>query len=205
MEYGITIPRGPSQFKKELVSIIGEAPTRLTEIMRRAINRLLTEYLNLEEEIKLYDAELGALYEQSSDAQRLATIPGVGLLSALSTVALIGDISYFKNARHLSAYLGLVPRQQSSGGAERLLGITKRGNTPLRTLLIHGSRSVLRRVDHHDDQRSRWLKQLCDRVGYNKACVALANKQARVIWALLTRQETYEMNHISHWKISHAI
>jgi transposase len=203
-EYGVTFSRSVSRFKKELPQTLEQASSRIPEVIQRAINRLYTELLNLEEEIKGYEQELTALFEQSEDCQRLATIPGVGLLSALAMVSLIGDVKQFKSSRHLSAYLGLVPRQHSSGGREQLLGISKRGNTTARTLLIHGARSVLMRVDRHDDQRSRWLKGVRERVGFNKACVALANKQARVIWALLTRQETYVMNHVPQWG-SHAV
>ncbi len=204
-EYGVTINRGAGRFKKELPALLSQEPTPLTEIMRRTVNRLYTEYLNLEEEILGYDQELTALFKQSEECQRLATIPGVGLLGALATLAIVGDASYFKNARHLSAYLGLVPRQHSSGGREQLFGITKRGNTLLRTLLIHGARSVLRYVDKHDDQRSRWLKTLLGRIGFNKTCVALANKQARTIWAVLTRQEDYRCNYKPQWGVTHAV
>jgi transposase len=194
-EYGITINRGPSQFKKALPDLLAQEHTLLTAIMQRTISRLYTEYLNLETEIGGYEAELEALFKQSEVCQRLNTIPGIGMLSALATISTIGDVHYFKRARHLSAYLGLVPKQNSSGGKEKLSGITKRGNTMLRTLLIHGARSVLQRVQKHDDKRSRWLKTLLERIGFNKTCVALANKQARTIWAILTRQESYQVNY----------
>jgi transposase len=204
-EYGITLNRGVNYFKKELPALLRQDPIPLTEIMRRAVNRLYTEYLNLEDEIERYEQELTGLFKQSEDCQRLATIPGVGLLSALATMAQAGDISYFKNARHFSAYLGLVPKQHSSGGRVKLSGISKRGDSYLRTLLIHGARSVLRRVDRREDRRSQWLQKLRDRIGYNKACVALANKQARTIWAVLTRKETYQLNHVSEWGKVYAV
>jgi len=99
-----------------------------------------------------------------------------------------------------------VPKQNSSGGEEKLSSITKRGNTFLRTLLIHGARSVLQQVDKHDDQRSRWLKSLRGKIGFNKTCVALANKQARTIWAVLTRQENYQVNYVPQWQgLHHAV
>ena len=166
-EYGLSFKTGVRSFKKEWVKLIDESSEKLTEIMRRAINRLYTECLNIEEEIKVHEAELSGLFKQSEDCQRLYTIPGVGLISALAVVALIGDIHYFRNARHLSAYLGLVPQQNSSGGQQRLLGISKRGNTYVRTLLIHGARAVLSHVDKHDNTRSRWMKALRDRCGVN--------------------------------------
>lgn len=203
-EYGVTIPRGVGQFKKELPALLGQEPTPLTEMMRRTVQRLYTEYLHLEREIAGHEGELTALFEQSEACQRLTTIPGVGILTALATLAIVGEVSYFKNARHLSAYLGLVPKQHSSGGEEKLLRISKRGNTMLRTLLIHGARSVLQRVDKHDDQRSRWLKALRDRIGFNKTCVALANKQARTIWAILTRGKTYAVNYGGQGEVAYA-
>ena len=165
---------------------------------------MYAEYLNLESEIEGYDQELAELFKQSPECQRLSTIPGVGILSALAIKALIGDIHYFRNARHLSAYLGLVPRQHSSGGQSKLFGMSKRGNSYVRTLLIHGARSVLWRVGQKEDRRSQWLKSLVGRCGFNKACVALANKQARIIWAILTRGEVYQENHQPQWGVSQA-
>ena len=199
-EYGISLKISVSAFRKEVAELINRAEnSHLTAIMQRTLNRLYVEYLNLESEIEGYDQELAALFKQSPECQRLSTIPGVGLLSALAIIALIGDIHYFRNARHLSAYLGLVPRQHSSGGHTKLFGVSKRGNTYLRTLLIHGARSVLWRVDKKTDKKSLWLKSLVGRCGFNKACVALANKQARTIWAILTRGEVYQENHQPRW------
>ncbi|WP_143433562.1 transposase, partial [Coxiella burnetii] len=103
----------------------------------------------------------------------------------------VGDIHQFHRSRQLSAFIGLVPRQHSSGNKEVLLGISKRGNVMLRTLLIHGARALLRHVKNKTDKKSLGLKALIERRGMNRACVALANKNARIIWALLTRQETY--------------
>ncbi len=203
-EYGISFKTGINIFKKELVKLLEEGDERLTEIMRRALNRLYTEWLNIAEEIKAHEAELTALFKQSEDCQRLYTIPGVGLISALAVIALVGDIKHFRNGRHLSAYLGLVPQQNSSGGQQKLLGISKRGNTYVRTLLIHGARAILSCVDKCDDARSRWVKALRDRCGFNKACVAIANKQARIIWAVLTRGENYNPNHQPMWGVGNA-
>jgi transposase len=107
-------------------------------------------------------------------------------------VAAVGDASEFKNGRHLAAWLGLVPRQHSSGGKSRLYGISKRGDTYLRTLLIHGSRSVLRWAATKSDVQSKWLRELIERRGYNRAAVAMANKNARVIQALLSSGRHYE-------------
>ena len=123
--------------------------------------------------------------------RRLAKVEGVGPLVATAVVAAVGNASEFKSGRELSAWLGLVPRQHSSGNRSQLLGISKRGDRYLRTILIHGARAALRRADHKRDQRSRWAMRIKLARGYNKAAVALANKNARIIWALLTRGENY--------------
>ena len=129
--------------------------------------------------------------------QRLEGIPGVGPLTATALIAAIGNASAFKNARQLAAWLGLVPRQDSSGGKDRLLGISKRGDVYLRTLLIHGARSVLRQLRCRTDQAEGWLAQLVKRRNPNVAAVALANKNARIVWALLTRGRDYRPGYIS--------
>ena len=148
--------------------------------------------VHLDERIKTLENKLEALCTQNEDCQRLLGIPGVGLLSATAMVASIGDIRAFKNGRELAAWLGLVPKQHSTGGKPTLLGISKRGDTYLRTLLIHGGRTVVRVADKHTDQRSQWITQLEARRGKNISAVAVANKNARVAWALLSHQTTYQ-------------
>ena len=129
--------------------------------------------------------------KQSTLCQKIAAIPGIGAITATAIVAAVGDAREFKNGRHLAAWIGLVPRQHSSGGKSRLLGISKHGDTYLRTLLIHGARSVLIRVACKKDTRSRWLQELIVRRGYNRAAVALANKNARMIQVLLSSEISY--------------
>ena len=126
------------------------------------------------------------------DCQRLLSIPGVGLLSATALVAAIGDINVFKSGRELAAWLGLVPRQHSTGGKPTLLGISKRGDTYLRTLLIHGGRTVVRVADRHEDSRNQWVTRIDQRRGKNISAVAVANKNARVAWALLKFGSVYQ-------------
>jgi transposase len=123
--------------------------------------------------------------------QRLMTIPGLGELTATALVAAVSDAAQFKNGRQFAAWLGLVPRQHSTGGKERLLGISKRGDSYLRKLLVHGARSCLRWVDRKRDRRSQWLQALLERRGWNRAAVALANKNARVAWVLLSTEQVY--------------
>ena len=190
-EYGIIIPLGANKMYKALPIIIENVDGKLTTIMQQTINRLYCELKNIDLEMDYYENELSNLYEQHEEAQKISAIPGVGMLTALSVVALAGDGKQFSNARHFAAYLGLVPRQQSSGGHEKILGISKRGNTFVRTLLIHGARAVITHVEKKTDKRSMWIKKLKDRNGFNRAAVALANKNARIIWALLTKQEKF--------------
>jgi transposase len=131
------------------------------------------------------------VFKQDERCKRLAKIEGVGPLVATAVVAAVGNASEFKSGRELSAWLGLVPRQHSSGNRSLLLGISKRGDRYLRTIMIHGARAALLRVDRKTDQRSRWAMRIKVTRGHNKAVVALANKNVRIIWALLTRGENY--------------
>jgi|SRR5450631_4235224 transposase len=123
--------------------------------------------------------------------KKICAIDGVGPITATAIVAAVDNASEFKNGRHLAAWVGLVPRQYSSGGKQRLYGISKRGDTYLRTLLIHGARSVLRYASKKTDAQSKWIRELIERRGYNRAAVAMANKNARIIQALLSSNEVY--------------
>ena len=151
--------------------------------------------LHLEEQITAIEKTLTQKAQDDHACQRLLTIPGVGLLSATALVAAVGDVSVFKNGREMAAWLGLVPRQHSTGGKPTLLGISKRGDTYLRTLMIHGGRSIVRCSDKHNDKRNRWLSTLKQRRGNNIATVAAANKNARIAWAILTQQSRYQRDH----------
>ena len=131
------------------------------------------------------------MFKRSRPCQKLACVEGVGPLIATAMAAAVGDANAFKNGRQLAAWLGLTPRQHSSGGKPRLLGISKRGNAYLRMLLIHAARSVVSRADGRDDARSRWVSSVEARRGTNRACVALANKNARILWALMVREKPY--------------
>ena len=123
--------------------------------------------------------------------QKMAKVEGIGPMTATAVVAAVGDAKMFKNGRQMSAWLGLVPRQCSSGGKNVLLGISKRGDRHLRTLFIHGGRAVVKQVSNKKDPRSQWIRNIKNRRGANVAAVALANKNARIIWALMTSEESY--------------
>ena len=139
----------------------------------------------LDERIAAYDRRVDQLARQTEPAQRLMQVPGVGPVTATARVATVGNARTFRNGRQLAAWLGLVPRQHSSGGIRRLGRITKRGDVYLRTLLIHGARAVMRQLGRRPDAPSRWVMALKVRRGFNQAVVALAAKQARILWALL--------------------
>ena len=157
------------------------------------LSELYDERVHLDERIALVEQKLQTISSQHADCQRLLTIPGVGLLTATALIAAIGDISVFKSGRELAAWLGRVPRQHSTGGKATLLGISKRGDCYLRTLLIHGGRSVARVAHQQTDQRNQWISDMKQRRGENITNVAIANKNARIAWAILTKKETYKL------------
>ncbi len=192
MEYGVVIPKGISYVRKEIPCILEDATNELTFVFRELLNELYDEMVHLDKRIKMLEDKLEIICRENKNCQRLLTIPGVGLLSATAMVAAISDISVFKNGRELAAWLGLVPRQHSTGGKPTLLGISKRGDTYLRTLLIHGGRTVVRVAEKYQDKRNKWITQLDQRRGKNISAVAVANKNARIAWALLTNKTTFQ-------------
>ena len=193
MEYGIIIPKGISYIRKSIPQILEDAENGLTILFRELLSTLYDEMVHLDKRIEMLELKLEAIAANNHDCKRLLTIPGVGLLSATALIAAVGDVSVFKNGRELAAWLGLVPRQHSTGGTPTLLGISKRGDTYLRTLLIHGGRTVVRVADKHDDRRNQWVRKLDKRRGKNISAVAVANKNARIAWAVLSKKEPYKV------------
>jgi transposase len=141
--------------------------------------------------LKKLDQQLTTICRSNDACRRLATLPGVGPVIATALVSAVDDGRHFRSGRELSAWIGLTPRQYTTGGKPRLGGIGRRANHYLRRQLIHGARSVVFRLAKHDDRRSQWLKELTTRRGFNRTIVALANKTARIAWVLLTRKEEY--------------
>ena len=182
---------GIHSFREQLPQVLEDAENELTPLTRELMADQAQRLRELDQHISRYDRRINLSFRHSEVSQRLATIAGVGPIVATALVAAIGDIRYFKNGRHLAAWLGLVPRQHSSGERSRLLGISKRGDTYLRTLLIHGARSVILRCETRDDALARWVRGIKERRGFNRASVALANKNARIIWALMAHEETF--------------
>lgn len=191
-EYGIIMAQGMSRFRTLVPALLDDDYSHLTQMAKSLFWNLYEQFKYLDEQISLYDHKIKLLCKESEVCQRLLQVEGIGPLTASALIAAVGDGKIFQKARQLSAFLGLVPRQSSSGGKNVLLGISKRGNVYLRTLLIHGARAVVMRASSKTTKLSQWLKELIQRRGYNKACVALANKNARILWAILTKQTVYQ-------------
>jgi len=188
-EYGIVVPRGAATFRKHVLEKLATEADKLTTPSWGLFQQLLEELTALEARVATYDAQLAQVAQTHPVCQRLMTIPGFGELTATAIVAAVSDAAQFKNGRQFAAWLGLVPRQHSTGGKPRLLGISKHGDSYLRKLLVHGARSCLRWVGRKQDRRSQWVQSLLQRRGWNRAAVALANKNARVAWVLLCTEK----------------
>jgi transposase len=190
-ERGIVVAQSPAALHRAMPDVLASQDEQLSQFCRGLIVELLEHLKSIKLCIDSCDAKVKAVMASSEACKRIGAIDGVGPMTATAIVAAVGDASEFKNGRHLAAWLGLVPRQYSSGGKSKLFGISKRGDTYLRTLLIHGARSVLRYVASKADPQSKWLRELIERRGYNRAAVAVANKNARVIQALLSSGRAY--------------
>lgn len=190
-EYGLVMPSGISRLRAQLPLILEEAENGLSDVARELINELYERLRTLDEQVAQSDRRIQQVFRQDERCQRLGQVEGIGPLIATAFLAAVGDAHVFHNARQLSAWLGLVPKQHSSGGKSRLLGISKRGDRYLRALLIHGARTVVQHAAQKSDARSEWINRLCQRRGKNITAVAVANKNARILWALLARGETY--------------
>jgi transposase len=190
-ERGIVIAQGITRLRKQLPVIVEDVENELTPLSREVIRELAGELGALDERVTRADALVQRVFTQSAACRKLAQVEGIGPVVATALVAAVGKATEFANGRHLAAWLGLVPRQHSTGGKERLLGISKRGDRYLRTLLIHGARATVHHARRKTDARSRWIVNLEHRRGKNIATVAIANKNARIAWALLTSDAEY--------------
>jgi transposase len=188
-EYGIAIPQGVSSLKKKLVELMDTEITATTSFFCRD---LYDELLIKEEKIKLYDEKINEIFKAHDVCKRIEKVPGVGKQTATIIFTALGNGIEFKNGREFAAYLGLVPKQASTGGKTRLLGISKRGDKYIRSLLVHGARSVVIRCENKEDARSKWIQNLMNKKGMNKAAVAVANKNARIIWAIVKKKTVYK-------------
>jgi transposase len=192
-EHGLVIARNIAKLRESVSDIAASNDNGLSDLVRALLLELQRELTELDHRIMAYDRRIRELYHSSEVCQRLGKVEGIGPLSATALMAAIGDRQCFKNGRQFAAWLGLVPKQRSSGGRARLFGISKRGDRYLRTLLIHGARAVLGRARGKKDPRSLWLGKLRERRHANIAAVALANKNARIAWALLSGNAVYDV------------
>lgn len=193
-EYGIVIALRVESLRNALPDILEDSENRLTPEFRELLNGLHEDLTHLDDRIGTQDQAIKRLAQEHEGAKRLQQLRGIGPITATALIAAIGDGHQFARGRDAAAWCGLVPAQHSSGGKSKLLGISKRGDTYLRTLLIHGARAVLKTAQSKDDRLSQWLQSLCSRRNKNIAAVALANKTMRMAWALLVSGKDYESN-----------
>lgn len=192
-EYGVVVAKTRAQLMRAIPLVLEDADNALSCTARSFIQRLYEFQLFLEEQIEAVTQEMLTLAKVQPNYPLLLTIPGVGPVVAATILASINDVSDFKNGRQLAAWVGLTPSQYSSGNTNRLGGITKRGNQTLRRMLIQGARNVLAFSDKKDDLLSTWLQQLKSRSHACKVAVALANKLARMVWAVMSQQQAFDV------------
>ncbi len=190
-EQGIVIPQGSAHLHRALPRILDDGNNGLSGVMREIVSEIGERLKYIEERLRQYELRIQRLFRQDERCRRLAEVEGVGPLIATALVAAVGNATEFNSGRELAAYLGLVPRHRATGGRTTMLGISKRGDRYLRTLLIHGARAALRVNQLKRTRRSVWVGRLKLRRGSNVAAVALAHKNARVLWALLRKGECY--------------
>nr|WP_256936039.1 IS110 family transposase [Caballeronia sordidicola] len=193
-EFGLVVPQGISHIAQRVPELLEDATNELTGSFRVLIQRLTEHLKELDRQVRELEAQIQAWHRENDASCKLAKVPGIGPITASALIASIGDATSFANGRQLAAWLGLVPRQNSSGGKNVLLGISKRGDTYLRTLLIHGARSVIQAASRKE-QKEGWLQRLLARRNWNVAAVALANKNARIVWALLARGREFHSDY----------
>lgn len=196
-EFGVVVPTGVRALRTTLQDILEDASNELNGLARMTLARAHSQWRELDEHLKWCDERLAAHACDNSDVQRAGELLGVGIVTASAAVATVGDFKQFKSGAQLGAWLGLVPKQHSSGGRSHLGTITKRGDAYLRTLLIQGAKSVVNTAHTRNDPISRWALALKERSGWQKAVVALANKNARILWAVMTRAERFDRHHLS--------
>jgi len=195
-EFGVVFTQGPDALRGVLADALEDAGNELPGVARLALARAHAHWIEIDDHIAWCDERIAEHVRADDRARKAATLLGVGPVTASAIAASVGDIGQFANARQFGAWLGLVPSQNSTGGKASLGRITKRGDTYLRTLLIQGAKSAVMTAGKRDDRISRWLLQLKERVGWQKAVVALANKNARILWAVITREVAFDPDHI---------
>ncbi|MFB3106628.1 MAG: IS110 family transposase, partial [Pseudomonadales bacterium] len=191
-EYGLVAPQHLSSLRSAIPCWLEDAENGLTVRFRALLHDLWQDLLGLDDRVARLDAEIEVIANTDPVAQRLQQLRGVGPLIATALVASVGNGQQFGKGRQMAAALGLTPKQHSSGNRERLSGISKRGDVYLRSILIHGARSVVSHAKHKEDRLSRWVTQLAERRHPNVAAVALANKTVRMAWAMMRTESDYD-------------
>lgn len=194
LEYGVTMDRGRTNFEEQVAQVL-ERDSELTIVVRKLIQGVWEMIQDINQRIKALEAQLLAVVQVNPHYERLQGVPGVGPLTASLLLANVEDVDVFKNGRHMAAWLGLVPRQFCSGENIKLGGMTKAGNSELRTMLIHGARALIQSVrrKNRQDRFSQWILRLLETKGWNTAAVAVANRNCRVVWHLMKYEEEYKV------------
>ena len=196
-EFGLVFNKSPKALRAELADVIEDASNDLSARARWVLQRAFEHWRELDEHMRWSDRQVGQHVRSCPQAKRAAKINGIGELGASAMTASVGDFKQFRAGHQFGAWMGIVPSQNSSGGKASLGRITKRGDDYLRTLMIQGAKSLVMSAGKRDDPTSRWLVQLTARVGWQKACVAMANKNARILWAVMTREAGFDAQHVS--------
>ena len=196
-EFGIVIPKGISHIAKRLPEILEDGENGLLGMMRELLQRLGANLQDMDKQVRELERQIVLWHRENEASRKLEAIAGVGALGASAMVATLGDAKSFKNARQVPAWLGMVPRHEGTGGNMKLGRISKRGDVYLRTLLIHGARAAIVAVERKPDHADEWLKKLLARRNKNVAAVALAAKNARIAWALLTHERSYQHDYVA--------
>ncbi|MCG9682878.1 IS110 family transposase [Vibrio sp. Isolate23] len=186
-EFGLVMPKGKQAFKEQLPDCLTQLEDRAPRVFMCALQVQVERLAQLDDDIKQLEKQIQSWFKHNEDCQRIAKVPGIGPLTATALIASMGDVSAFKSSREFAAWIGMVPRQTGTGGRVHLHGISKRGDVYLRTLLIHGERAVM----SHSKEKSEWLVSLPLRRPKNVVTVALANKIARTVWALVANQTSH--------------
>jgi transposase len=196
-EFGLVFPQGVSELQGVLSDVLEDAGNELGTLARLTLQRAQSQWHELDAHLAWCDERIAAHAKGNAAVKAAATLLGIGPVTASAVVATVGDFKQFKNGAQFGAWIGLTPRQHSSGGKNNLGGITKRGDVYLRTLLIQGAKSAVMTAHRRQDKISQWAVALRERSGWQKAVVALANKNARILWAVMTRGEAFDANHLS--------
>lgn len=194
-EFGLIVPQGIGYITSRVPAILDEAKDELPRAFQELMLRLLEHFRDLDRQVQEMEHQIQSWHRANALSRKLEQIPGIGPITASALVASVGDAKNFANGRQLAAWLGLVPKQHSSGGKMNLQGISKRGDTYLRTLLIHGARAVIRQIERKANVQG-WLGKLLGRRNKNIATVALANKNARIAWALLAHDRNFRSDYV---------